>query len=253
MFMNNAWYVAAWSREVGRSLLARRICDKPMVFYRKEDGTAVALEDLCCHRMLPLSHGHLAGDNLVCGYHGLTYDGTGACVRVPSQDFVPSSAKVAAYPVTEAHRFLWVWVGEPALADPKLVPDLHWNNDENWAGDGEVMFAHCDYRLLIDNLLDLTHETFVHSSSIGDHRLPSAPIEVASDEDTVTVSRWILDHPPAPFWAHFIKVARGYEGNCDRWQIARFVAPCSVNIDVGVAEALPTVTVAPDGCAPAAG
>src|SRR5476649_2705264 len=92
MFMQNAWYVAAWDREIGRTPLARRICDQPMVFYRREDGTPVTLEDMCCHRMLPLSHGRVEGDLMVCGYHGLTFDSAGKCVRVPSQGRVPPSA-----------------------------------------------------------------------------------------------------------------------------------------------------------------
>jgi vanillate O-demethylase monooxygenase subunit len=244
MFMQNAWYVAAWGREVGRSLLARRICNLPMVFYRLEDGTAVALADRCCHRLLPLSHGRLEGDTLVCGYHGLTYDRTGQCVKVPSQERVSPQARVTSYPVVERHRFVWVWVGDPALADPSDVPDLHWNDDPAWTGDGDVMEVACDYRLLIDNLLDLSHETYVHPTSIGDHRLPSAPIKTSFDGDTVTVSRWVHDHEPAPFWAGLMRRARDYGGHCDRWQIARYVKPCSVVIDVGVAE---TGTGAPEG------
>lgn len=237
MFMQNAWYVAAWGREVGRSLLSRRICNQSLVFYRLEDGTPVALDDVCCHRMLPLSHGHLDGDLLVCGYHGLTYDQTGKCVRIPSQDKIAPNAKVKRHPVIDRHRFLWLWVGDPELADPALVPDLHWNDDPAWAGDGAAMHVECDYRLLIDNLLDLTHETYVHPSSIGDARLPGAPIQTSFDEISVSVSRFIPDHEPAPFWHTLMKRARGYEGHCDRWQIARFVAPCNVAIDVGVAEA----------------
>ena len=237
MFMQNAWYVAAWDREIGRTPLARRICDQPMVFYRREDGTPVALEDMCCHRMLPLSHGRVEGDLMVCGYHGLTFDGAGKCVRVPSQDRVPPSARVRAFPLVERHRFIWVWIGEEAMADPNLVPDIHHNDDPEWAGDGQVMFVECDYRLLVDNLLDLSHETYVHPSSIGDARLPSAPIVTSAEGDSATVSRWVFDHEPAPFWSELMKHSRGYTGNCDRWQIARFVAPSNVVIDVGVAEA----------------
>jgi phenylpropionate dioxygenase-like ring-hydroxylating dioxygenase large terminal subunit len=235
MFMQNAWYAAAWDREVGRTPLARRICDKPLVLYRRADGAPVALEDMCCHRMLPLSHGKLDGDRLVCGYHGLTFDSTGACVAVPSQDTVPPAARVRAYPLVERHRFVWVWIGDAALADPDLVPDLHWNDDPAWAGDGELIHADCDYRLLIDNLLDLTHETYVHASSIGDARLPSSPVVFSGEGDGATVSRWIFDHPPAPFYRNIL-ARRGYTGNCDRWQIVSFVAPCNVVVDAGVAE-----------------
>ena len=237
MFMDNAWYAAAWGREVRSSPLGRQICDRPIVMYRLEDGTPVALEDICCHRMLPLSHGRVEGDLLVCGYHGLTYDKTGQCVRIPSQEKTIANARVRSYPIVERHHFVWVWIGDPALADFAAVPDLHWNNDPGWRGDGDVVRIECDYRLLVDNLLDLSHETYVHSTSIGDPRLPSAPIKTSFDHDTVTVSRWIPDHEPAPFWRNLVHRARNYTGHCDRWQIAWFVPPCSVVIDVGVAEA----------------
>ncbi|HEX4194727.1 MAG TPA: Rieske 2Fe-2S domain-containing protein, partial [Stellaceae bacterium] len=110
MFPRNFWYVAAWDWEVRRQeLLARTICNEPIVFWRGEDGKAVALEDRCCHRHMPLSHGRLRGDHVECPYHGLTYDGTGACVRVPSQDMIPKAARVRSFPVVERYHWIWVW------------------------------------------------------------------------------------------------------------------------------------------------
>ena len=86
MFIRNAWYVGAWDHEVGRqSLLRRTLLDEPVVFYRTEGGTPVALEDRCCHRGAPLTHGSVVEAGLQCGYHGLEFDTTGACVAVPGQ------------------------------------------------------------------------------------------------------------------------------------------------------------------------
>jgi phenylpropionate dioxygenase-like ring-hydroxylating dioxygenase large terminal subunit len=83
--LRNSWYVAAWDREVTRAPLARVFLDQPVVLYRKEDGTPVALEDRCCHRQLPLSMGKVEGDELRCGYHGLKFDSAGRCVEIPGQ------------------------------------------------------------------------------------------------------------------------------------------------------------------------
>lgn len=71
-FPLNAWYAAAWTHEIGRALSARTVCDKDMVLYRRLDGQVAALEDACWHRLLPLSLGHLEGDQVMCGYHGLS-------------------------------------------------------------------------------------------------------------------------------------------------------------------------------------
>jgi vanillate O-demethylase monooxygenase subunit len=239
-FPLNAWYAAAWDVEVKRQLLPRTICKKPVVLYRKLDGTAVALADACWHRLLPLSMGELHDDNVICGYHGLEFDDSGRCVYMPSQDTINPSACVRAYPLVERHRFIWLWMGDPALADPALVPDLHWNNDPAWAADGKYIHAQCDYRLVVDNLMDLTHETYVHGSSIGNRAVAEAPFVATHTDVTATITRWMLDIDAPPFWRGQL----GKPGNVDRWQIINFQAPATIAIDVGVA---PTGTGAPHG------
>ena len=236
-FPLNAWYAAAYDVEVVAALLARTICNQKIVMFRKTDGAVAALEDACWHRLLPLSMGRLAGDQVTCGYHGLVYNAQGRCTHMPSQDTLNPSACVRSFPVVEKHRFVWIWPGDPAKADPALVPDLHWNDDAQWAGDGKLITVKCDYRLVIDNLMDLTHETFVHGSSIGQQAVAEAPFVATHGDRTATVTRWMENIEAPPFWAGQIRQGRGYEGPVDRWQIIRFEAPATVCIDVGVAEA----------------
>jgi phenylpropionate dioxygenase-like ring-hydroxylating dioxygenase large terminal subunit len=243
-FPLNAWYAAAWDSELKHALLSRTVCNQKLVLYRTEAGAPVALEDACWHRLLPLSKGRLEGDEVVCGYHGLVYNAHGRCMHMPSQETLNPSACVRAYPVVEKHRYVWVWPGDPALADPAKVPDLHWNLDPAWAGDGKTIHVKCDYRLVIDNLMDLTHETFVHGSSIGNRAVAEAPFEATHGDRTATITRWMRNIDPPPFWAGQLKHKSGYVGKVDRWQIIRFEAPCTIAIDVGVA---PAGTGAPEG------
>lgn len=151
-FPMNAWYAAAWDAEVKQALLPRTICGKHVVMYRKADGSIAALEDACWHRLVPLSKGRLEGDTVVCGYHGLKFSPQGRCTFMPSQETINPSACVRAYPAVERHRFIWLWMGDPALADPATIPDMHWNHDPAWAGDGKTIQVKCDYRLVVDNL-----------------------------------------------------------------------------------------------------
>lgn len=232
--------MAAWRHEIKHELFARTICDKKLVLYRTEDGRAVALEDACWHRLVPLSIGHLKGDDVQCAYHGLRFNSSGRCTFMPSQETINPAANVRSFPVTEAHGFVWVWPGDPALADPALVPDLRWNDDPDWIGEGGLIHADCDYRLVTDNLMDLTHETFIHSTSIGNDAVAEAPFTVTHGERTAMVTRWMIDIDAPPFWRAML----GKAGPVDRWQIIRFEAPCTVVLDVGVA---PTGTGAPDG------
>ncbi|MDO8370331.1 MAG: aromatic ring-hydroxylating dioxygenase subunit alpha [Polaromonas sp.] len=237
LFPLNAWYAAAYDVEIVNALLPRTICNQKIVMFRKTDGTVAALEDACWHRLLPLSMGRLDGDEVTCGYHGLVFNAQGRCTHMPSQETLNPSACVRAYPVVEKHRFVWIWPGDPAQADPALVPDMHWNDDPAWAGDGKLITVKCDYRLVVDNLMDLTHEAFVHGSSIGNREVAEAPFVATHGDRTATVTRWMENITPPPFWAGQIRHARNYSGLVDRWQVIRFEAPCTVTIDVGVAEA----------------
>ena len=236
-FPLNAWYAAAYDVEVKGALLSRTICGQKIVMFRRADASVAALEDACWHRLLPLSRGRLHNDQITCGYHGLVFDGAGRCTHMPSQETLNPAACVRAFPVLEKHRFVWLWPGDPALADPAKVPDLHWNDHPLWAGDGKLITVACDYRLVLDNLMDLTHETYVHGSSIGQLAVAEAPFVATHGTRTATVTRWMEDIDAPPFWAGQIKHATGYEGKVDRWQIIRFEAPCTIAIDVGVAPA----------------
>src|SRR5215472_7791711 len=158
----NTWYIAAIDVEIGRSLVSRIVAGKRLVLYRRLNGQPVALEDACWHRLVPLSKGNLKGDVVACGYHGLEFNPEGHCVFMPSQDTVNPAARVRSFPIVERNRFIWVWIGDPLLANPCKVPDLFWNGHADWTGDGEWLHVDCSYRLVVDNLMDLTHETYVH-------------------------------------------------------------------------------------------
>ena len=241
MFLRNHWYVAATDKEIGRTPLPRMILGEPIVFFRTEDGTPVAFEDRCCHRHLPLSMGKIVGDRLQCHYHGLQFDQTGRCVRIPGQDQIPPTAKVRTYPVVERYHWLWIWMGDPALADPDKITDFHWLDDPNWGAKSSYLHVEANWQLVVDNLLDLTHLAFVHETTIGNAALAEhAVVKVTRAPNNVVVTRWIIDQDPPPT---FQKVG-GFAGHVDRWQIIDFVPPAFLRLDVG---ATPTGTGAPEG------
>jgi phenylpropionate dioxygenase-like ring-hydroxylating dioxygenase large terminal subunit len=242
----NAWYAAAWDHEVGRHLLAKTVAGRPIVFYRTTAGRVVALADACWHRLAPLSMGKLRGDDeIMCGYHGICYDAEGRATFMPAQDTINPSATVHSYPVVERHRYVWVWPGDPALADPATVPDLYWNDHPDWAGDGKTIHVNCGYQLIVDNLMDLTHEQFVHAGSIGHDALSESDSEVTHTDRSVTVTKWMLSIDPPLVWKQALKDRfPDYDGLVDRWQIIKYTAPSTIAIDVGVAKA---GTGAPEG------
>ncbi|HXA92111.1 MAG TPA: aromatic ring-hydroxylating dioxygenase subunit alpha, partial [Steroidobacteraceae bacterium] len=232
MLVRNQWYVASWDHEIDRQPLARRICGEAMLLYRRFDRSVVALHDACPHRLLPLSMGIKEGDNIRCRYHGLLIDSAGHAIEMPvTSERVHRSICVKAYPVVERHRFVWVWIGEAEKADEKLIPDFWPCSHPHWTFDGDYYHIKCDYRLVIDNLMDLTHETYTHQGSIGQPEILEAPIQTHTDGNHVRVTRWMPAIDAPPFWRNALK----QEGPVDRWQICHFLAPSSVIIDVGVA------------------
>ena len=232
MFIRNQWYVASWDHEIDRAPLARNICGEPVMLYRRFDRSVVALADACPHRLLPLSMGIKEGDNIRCRYHGLLIDSHGRAVEMPVKgERVHKSICTKAYPTVERHRFVWIWIGDADKADPDLIPDYWPCSHPEWTFDGGYFHINCDYRLVIDNLMDLTHETYTHQGSIGQHEILETPIETHTDGDRVTVSRWMPSIEAPPFWRNALQK----EGLVDRWQICHFLVPSSVIIDVGVA------------------
>ncbi|GAB3471369.1 aromatic ring-hydroxylating dioxygenase subunit alpha [Kineococcus endophyticus] len=244
----NAWYAAAWDHEVtAKAPVARTVAGRPLALYRTQDGRPVALDDACWHRLAPLSQGKLVGrDGIQCPYHGLQYNAAGRCTSMPAQPTVNPSALVTSHPVVERYRYVWVWPGDPLLADADTIPDMHQMDSPEWAGDGLTIEAPCNYQLILDNLMDLTHEEFVHGSSIGQAELSESEFTTRHEDDgSVTVTRWMRDVEPPPFWLKNMRDKfPGFSGRVDRWQIIHYYAPSTICIDVGVAEA---GTGAPEG------
>ncbi len=226
-FIRNAWYIAAWSEELDDGLLARTIMNEPIVLYRDADGTPGGLEDRCCHRGAPLTHGTIVEAGLECGYHGLTFDTKGNCVRIPGQKNIPPQARVRNYPVVERDQILWIWMGDPARADETLIVDYPYHNQPGEWPHRKAMFPiKANYMLMIDNLMDLTHLGYVHRQTIGGN--PGQ--HVAADMDTRQTDRgayfirWMLDHDPPPTYRKGGK----FDGKVDRWQEFEYVGPSIV-------------------------
>lgn len=237
MFPKNAWYVAATADELAGKPLGRQICGEKIVFYRDAEDRVVALEDFCPHRGAPLSLGFLEDGKLVCGYHGLKMGSDGRTDSMPKQR-VQGFPCVRAFPVEERHGYVWVWTGDAAQANADDIPELAWANNPAWGFGGGLYHIRCDYRLMIDNLMDLTHETYVHATSIGQKEIDEAAVTTRMEGESVVTSRFMENTLAPPFWQTALQAAGlAHDVPVDRWQICRFTAPSHIMIDVGVAHA----------------
>jgi len=208
MFLRNSWYMMGWSTDIpGDRLTPLSLLNEPLVAYRKRDGQLVVLEDLCCHRLAPLSLGRQENDDVRCMYHGLKFAPDGRCVEIPGQTRVAPSVKVRSYPSAESHGAAWVWMGVPEKADLTLIPPIIGPDDPDWALVCSSMDIDANASLVWDNLLDLSHAPFVHATTFGagDAKAFASLLEGETTAKTtilergVHVERWHLDRPSNPY------------------------------------------------------
>ncbi len=232
-YVRNAWYVAGWSSEFGEDLSAITVLEENLVLFRNSKGNVVALEDRCPHRLLPLSKGKRIGDDIQCGYHGMTFGADGRCVRIPGQQNVPASAYVHAYPIHERHDIVWIWMGEPERAEVADVFDMPEFSDPNWhAHKGEALHLNAHYLNVAENLVDPAHVSFVHPTTLGNASSEDVPVHVSTQDDVIVAWRWIRDAPPVGFFQKF----GGFTGNVDRWHYYYLHLPSTAVIDFGSAD-----------------
>jgi phenylpropionate dioxygenase-like ring-hydroxylating dioxygenase large terminal subunit len=225
-FLMNCWYVAAWDHElIDGKKLARTILEKPVVLYQGESGKIVALDDRCCHRGAALSLGRIEGDCIRCMYHGLKFDTEGVCIDIPGQERIPSSFTVYSYPVEERNHLVWIWMGDPALADPELIVDYEPLGNPAWRGLPGYLHYDANYFLIVDNLSDLGHLAFVHTNTLGgseDYAYVSKPISIERHPWGFRIERWHHDVDLPPYHR---KVVPEKDAKVDRRNITQMRVP----------------------------
>jgi phenylpropionate dioxygenase-like ring-hydroxylating dioxygenase large terminal subunit len=234
-YLRNAWYVAAWSNDLADDqLLARTIMQQPIVLYRKADGNVAALQDRCPHRFAPLHMGKIVkGDCVQCPYHGLEFNSSGACVLNPhGTKNIPARARVRSYPVTEKHKAIWIWMGERP-ADLSKVPDFSVldNVPEMHATKRDRITIQANYELIIDNLLDLSHTSYLHEGILGNADTVESDITVEQQDDDVIVGRHASNVTAPGMFAMFMP---SDPGRVDKFTSMRWMPPSNLRLFTGI-------------------
>jgi vanillate O-demethylase monooxygenase subunit len=228
MFLYNCWYAAAWDHEVADGgMLSRTFLEQPVVIYRGESGRYVALDDRCCHRAAPLSLGRVEGDCIRCLYHGMKYDPDGACVEIPGQDRISSKHRVRSYPLEERGHLLWIWMGDPALANNGDIPDYEPLSNPAWQGLPTPAYMHYDanWLLIVDNLSDFSHLAWVHTNTLGgseEYAYKTHSQVIDEIEGGFGFERWHRDSAPPPYHA---RVSPEGDAQVDRCNIVKMLIP----------------------------
>ena len=160
------WYPVAWSPELKDKPLAVRWAGEPIVLVRPKAGPVYALEDRCAHRQVPLSLGVVAEAGIRCGYHGWTYNSAGACVEVPYLGKGKLPNGVRTYPCREVEGLIFIFPGDPALADTVPFPALGRVADPAFKTRRFGREVGCHYSFMHENLMDMNHQ-FLHRKQMG--------------------------------------------------------------------------------------
>jgi len=235
-YLRNTWYVAMWSEELVRGeLVTRTILNEPLVFFRTEDGSVAALSDRCAHRSAPLSMGKvLPGDRVQCPYHGLEFGAEGKCVHNPHGDGkIVATNRVRSFPVAEKHRLVWVWTGD-RQPDASAIPDFSVldTDDEFAITKRDRIMVHANYELVTDNLLDLSHTSYLHDGILGNLEMVDAEMSIKHEGDTIVVGR-ASKNSSMP--GMFKSLLPGFE-RVDKWNTIRWTAPSNLLLRSGVVE-----------------
>ncbi|RZI70207.1 MAG: Rieske (2Fe-2S) protein [Variovorax sp.] len=159
------WYAVMPMARLDAGPQPFKLLGEDIVLWKKADGTPAAVRDRCCHRTAKLSKGFVEGDNIVCGYHGWTYDCSGACVKIPQAPdmAIPAGAKVQAYHCAERFGYAWVALDDPLMplldAEEEALGHRRIHQfDETWATGALRM---------MENSFDTAHFAFVHAGTFG--------------------------------------------------------------------------------------
>lgn len=226
-YLRNAWYVAGWADGLGEEPQQRIFLEEPVALFRDDEGAAHAIGGRCPHRFAALGHGTVVEGRLQCPYHGLRFDGSGACVFNPHEKGVVPKVSVHRYPLVERHRLLWIWMGDPARADEAAIPDFSWLADDRWEPVRGATVAEGHYELYSDNILDLGHANFVHPALAADVWTTGAR-RFRQDGDTV----WAEYEQPDDYLSEGIGGLLGRIGvKQDFWCGVRWNAPATLFLD----------------------
>ena len=231
-FVRNSWYMASWAKDLGSDPLAVTILGEPVVLFRGADGGIGALADICPHRAVPLSMGKVMGDRIACPYHGIELDRGGVCRKNPHIQGPPDRLRARAYPVAELHGIVWIWPGEAEQASVDIIPDYSWfDSPEQFATGRGYLHIEADYRLVIDNLLDLAHADYIHPNTVGQPGAAEVQqVEVVRDGETISVNTLWPDLPPSALH----KQAWDRTERVDKYLDMKWQPASSLILDLGI-------------------
>eukprot|EP00163_Fabomonas_tropica_P025046 TRINITY_DN4313_c0_g2_i1.p1 TRINITY_DN4313_c0_g2~~TRINITY_DN4313_c0_g2_i1.p1 ORF type:complete len:360 (-),score=37.05 TRINITY_DN4313_c0_g2_i1:168-1247(-) len=235
-YLKNTWYIAALSSEIDDTeLFPRTLLEIPVLIYRKQDGTPVAIHDRCPHRFAPLHRGWREGDEVVCQYHALRFDCSGQCTHNPhGNGTIPKAAQVQSFPLVERDGFIWIWMGGKA-ADYEAVQDYSElvSGHPNSVGY-TYMAVEGHYELIIDNVMDLSHIDHVHGEIISTRGKLTPLTPHVEENGNEVIAHWQWSQQPAMLI--FNQFLPDPDGEARHFFNLTWTPPANIQLSVGATQ-----------------
>ncbi|KAL9446641.1 hypothetical protein AB3S75_014334 [Citrus x aurantiifolia] len=206
--LKNFWFPVAFSTDLKDDTMVPFDCfEEPWVIFRGKDGIPGCVQNTCAHRACPLHLGSVNEGRIQCPYHGWEYSTDGKCEKMPSTQL--RNVKIKSLPCFEQEGMIWIWPGDepPTATIPCLLPPSGFEIHAEI-----VMELPIEHGLLLDNLLDLAHAPFTHTSTFA--------------------KGWSV-----PSLVKFLTPASGLQGYWDPYPIdMEFRPPCMVLSTIGISK-----------------
>jgi phenylpropionate dioxygenase-like ring-hydroxylating dioxygenase large terminal subunit len=189
----NNWFIACLSSELQKDPFECIIYDTKLVLFRDNKNAAVCLLNICLHRHSELSQGTIVDGQLVCPYHGWTYNSEGNVTSVPSEgpDLLRGKRCQKSFATFERDGVIWVWMGDPSAKDESKLwtfPHAEGSDSKGWIHYFMITDFNNEVTNLVENFMDVPHTVFVHKGWFRNRSLKKVPITVETKNGGVLVT-----------------------------------------------------------------
>jgi phenylpropionate dioxygenase-like ring-hydroxylating dioxygenase large terminal subunit len=219
---SDQWYPVrpiSYLKDIANEAIPFRLLGRHLVLWKSNTtDTFSVMEDECPHRRAPLSTGKIInGCNLMCRFHGWTFNEHGHCTDIPmypkeeSNDDntadndkrytkLLSTIKVQDYPTKIAGGLLWVYLKRDETSIIKPLDDAMVFSAET---DFMYNIVPVGYTSMVENSFDPSHAPFIHEgiddltggSFSPDDALPMKKYTLEQNT-TLTSSGFVMIHTP---------------------------------------------------------
>lgn len=188
----NNWYIACLSSELGEKPFECVIYDTKLVLFRDENKHPVCMINKCLHRHAELGESEVINGQIMCPYHGWTYNKEGVVTAIPSEgpEMIKAKRCQKTYATKELDGVVWVWMGDPSLKDESKIwrfPHVESDN-KGWNHYYMVTDFNNEVTNLVENFMDVPHTVFVHKGWFRNRSLKNVPITVETKNGGVLVT-----------------------------------------------------------------